>query len=239
MDDAVAKRSRQRALVGFEEAGDATPPPAARPTVRPAAPSETPRDDSDLRDQTVYAIDAHNLIYQVFHAMPEMTGPSGQPVGAVQGFVRDLLDLIEVRQASYLIVAFDHPGKTFRDDLYDEYKAKREEMPADLQLQIPVIHQFLDALGILTLSLEGFEADDILATIARQVEAAGGRCLLVTTDKDCRQLISDRVQLFNKRTNEIFYAAALQKTSSIRPDQGVDFQSLAGDPTNTITAVPR
>src|SRR6266550_4390946 len=89
---------------------------------------------------------------------------NGQPVGAVQGFVRDLLDLIEVRKADYLICAFDESERTFRHEIFDQYKIHRDEMPLDLQLQIPVIRRFLDALGILTLSVAGYEADDILAT---------------------------------------------------------------------------
>src|SRR5262249_34840277 len=151
----------------------------------------------NLAGKTVYVVDSHSLIYQVFHALPEMSGPSGQPVGAVQGFVRDLLDLIEVRQADYLICAFDEGEITFRHEIYDRYKIDRDEMPADLQLQMPVIRRFVEALGILSLSIPGYEADDILATVAKQVEAAGGQCLLVTSDKDCRQLITDRVKLYN------------------------------------------
>jgi DNA polymerase-1 len=190
-----------------------------------------------LTGKTVYVVDSHSLIYQVFHALPEMTGPSGQPVGAVQGFVRDLLDLIEVRGADYLICAFDEGEITFRNEIYDQYKIHRDPMPADLVLQMPVIRDFLDALGILSLSVPGFEADDILATVAKQVEAAGGRCLLVTSDKDCRQLISDRVQLYNIRKNEVFDAVALQAVWGIRPDQVVDFQALVGDPTDNIPGV--
>src|SRR5262245_49623291 len=235
----VAERSRQPTLAGFEDL-PADPPRKAskRPKAAPpAATAATAPGQGDLGGQTVHAVDAHSMIYQVFHAMPDMSGHSGQPLWAVHGFVRDLLDLIEVRAATHLIVAFDHPGKTVRDDLYAEYKADREEMPGDLQLQIPVIHEFLEALGVLTLSLEGFEADDILATIARQVEAAGGRCLLVTTDKDCRQLITDRVQLYNPRKNEILGADRLKELWGIRPDQVVDYQALKGDSTDNVPGI--
>jgi DNA polymerase I len=229
--------SSQPTLVGFDEplGGEFAPvdalPPAAAQDCHPA--DEQP----DLSGKTVYVVDSHSLIYQVFHALPEMSGPSGQPVGAVQGFVRDLLDLIEVRKADFLICAFDEGEITFRHDIYDQYKIHRDEMPADLQLQIPVIRRFLDALGILTLSIPGYEADDILATVAGQVEAAGGRCLLVTSDKDCRQLITDQVQLFNIRKQEVFDAAALQAAWGIRPDQVVDFQALVGDATDNIPGV--
>jgi DNA polymerase-1 len=234
----MAKRSLQPTFAGFDEPA---PAPAPLPSVdvpppHPQAPEAA--DPNDLAGRTVYVVDSHSLIYQVFHALPEMSGPSGQPVGAVQGFVRDLLDLIEVRGADYLICAFDHPARTFRHDVYDQYKIKREEMPVDLQLQIPVIYRFLEALGLLTLSVEGYEADDILATVACRVQAAEGRCLLVTGDKDCRQLISDRVQVYNIRKNEIFDEVALQATWGIRPDQVIDFQALVGDPTDNIPGVP-
>ena len=240
----MTKRSVQPALAGFEASFDV--PPAATIDPLPVAPA-IPRplestaatagaNESDSI-RTVYAVDAHNLIYQVFHALPEMSGPNGQPVGAVQGFVRDVLDLIESHGAEYLVCALDHSERTFRNELYVEYKAHREEMPADLQLQIPIIRQFLDALGVWTLAIPGFEADDVLATLARQVEAAGGRCLLVTSDKDCRQLISDRVQLLDMRKNKVFDAAALQERWGIRPDQVVDFQSLVGDSTDNVPGV--
>src|SRR5262245_9881911 len=237
--------SRQGTLAGFDD-----PPIAASAEVEERAAAErTPEENAskecqpadetpNLAGKTVYVVDSHSLIYQVFHALPEMSGPSGQPVGAVQGFVRDLLDLIEVRKADYLICAFDERERTFRHEIYEQYKAERDEMPADLQLQMPVIRRFVDALGILSLSVEGYEADDILATIARQVEATGGHCLLVTNDKDCRQLITERVQLYNIRKNEVFDAVALMATWGIRPDQVVDFQAIQGDKTDGIPGVP-
>src|SRR5262245_50674399 len=229
--------TRQPVLAGFDDLPPLQVSPPAEPA--PAKPRECvpPSETPDLTGKTVYLVDSHSLIYQVFHALPEMTGPSGQPVGAIQGFVRDVLDLIEVRKADYLICAFDEGCRTFRHDIYEDYKLDRDEMPADLQLQIPIIRRFLDALGIMSLGIENYEADDILATIARQVEAAAGRALLVTSDKDCRQLISDRVQLYNIRKNEVFDAAALHATWGIRPEQVVDFQALVGDATDNIPGV--
>ncbi len=214
--------------------------PAASEPALPAMvdAAEAPEPETPLGDSTVYVIDAHSLIYQVFHAMPEMTSPSGQPVGAVQGFVRDMLDLIENRSAEYIVAAFDHPSPTFRHTMYENYKVHRDEMPGDLQSQIPIIQQFLDALGITQLSIPGFEADDILATLAKRVASDGGRCLVVTSDKDCRQLINDRVQMLNLRKNEIFDDVALMATWGIRPDQVVDFQSLVGDSVDNVPGVP-
>jgi DNA polymerase-1 len=195
-------------------------------------------DTANVCDKTVYVVDAHALIYQVFHAMPEMTSPQGRPVGAVQGFIRDMVDLIEHRGAEFILVAFDPPGPNFRHELFDQYKIHREEMPADLKLQIPVIHQFLEALGLLTISVPGYEADDVMATVARLIEQCGGNTLLVTSDKDCRQLITDKVKILNIRKNEVCDAAALKTIWGIRPDQVIDFQSLVGDTIDNIPGVP-
>ncbi len=191
---------------------------------------------ASLQGKTVYALDGHSLIYQLFHALPELTSPAGEPVGAVYGFARDLLALLEKKQPDYLFCAFD-VGKTFRHDLYPEYKAHRPEMPEDLALQLQAIGQLLEALGIPAVRCESFEADDILATIARQTEALGGECFLVTGDKDCRQLITDRVKLYNLRKDQVFDRQALQEEWGITPEQVVDFQALVGDSTDNVPGV--
>ena len=192
----------------------------------------------DLSGQTVYVIDAYSLIYQVFHAMPEMTSPTGQPVGAIHGFIRDVLDIMEKKQPDYLFCAFDPPGDTFRSELYDQYKANRVEMPADLRPQICEIERLLKALGVPTLLCLNYEADDVLATLAQLTESLGGNCVIVTGDKDCRQLITEQVKVYNIRKDEIFDAAALEQEWGVRPDQVVDFQSLVGDSIDNIPGVP-
>lgn len=191
---------------------------------------------ASLAGKVVYVIDGHSLIYQLFHALPELTGPTGEPVGAVYGFARDLLALLEKKQPDYLFCAFD-VGKTFRHDLYPAYKANRPEMPDDLVLQIEAIGQLLEALGIPAVRCESFEADDILASIARQTEELGGECLLVTGDKDCRQLITDRVKLYNLRKDQVFDRQALLEEWGITPQQVVDFQALVGDATDNVPGV--
>src|SRR5215467_9512773 len=115
---------------------------------------------------TLYLIDAHSLIFQVFHAIRGMTSPSGLPTNALFGFTRDLLFLRSLNP-DYLVCAFDRAEPTFRSAIYAEYKAHREEMPSDLQLQIPLIHQALEALAIPAVSHAGYEADDVLATVAK------------------------------------------------------------------------
>ena len=178
------------------------------------------------------------VLYQVFHAMPEMSSPSGQPVGAVHGFLRDILDLLDKLQPDFLACAFDKGSITFRNEIYPEYKAHRDPMPDDLRPQIGYVQSLLRALNIPILELQNYEADDIMATVAAQTEAAGGRCLLVTSDKDCRQLISAQVQIYHPRKSAIYAEPQLLTDWGIRPDQVVDFQTLIGDPTDNVPGVP-
>jgi DNA polymerase-1 len=193
---------------------------------------------TDLSGMTVYAIDANSLIFQVFHAIPEMTSPQGEPVNAVFGFTRDLLYLLEKKKPDYLFCTFDMAGPTFRHDMFDAYKAQRSEMPGELAPQFPAIRCMIDALGIPILELEGYEADDILATLGRLSEEAGGQCVLVTGDKDCRQLITDRVLVYNVRKDQMYDAAALADDWGIRPDQVVDYQAIVGDSVDNIPGIP-
>lgn len=251
----MGKWDRQKPLAGFEELPPAGPPvrtaeeadgtrsvPAtlasptsARVTADTAGTRSVP---ATLAGKTVYVVDSHSLIYQVFHAMPDMTSPAGQPVGAVHGFTRDMLDLLEHKKPDYLFCAFDAHGDTFRHAIYDQYKIQREAMPEELRPQIGNIQRMLAALAVPVLSVEGFEADDILATLARRVAELGGECYLVTGDKDCRQLIRDRVWVYNIRKNQNFDAAALHEEWGVRPDQVVDFQSLVGDSVDNVPGVP-
>ncbi len=228
----------------------------APPQHRPPAPANSPNPSAsaspataeeacdrplqpvDIKGWNVYAVDAHSLIFQVFHALPEMSSPRGEQVGAVFGFVRDMLYLIEDMKPDALICAFDLSGPTFRDQLYDRYKAERGEMPDELVSQIPKIEQVLEALSIPVLTCEGYEADDVLATIARICDERGANCFIVSGDKDCRQLITDRVAVFNIRKNQVFDAAALREDWGIGPDQVVDFQALVGDKVDNVPGVP-
>ncbi|MHB0955589.1 MAG: DNA polymerase I [Pirellulaceae bacterium] len=230
---------RQQRLAGFDEA---PPSPDAPCTLAaPSTPVEVaPRRASaagSLQGQRVFVVDAHSLIYQVFHALPEMSGPAGQPVGAILGFLRDIVDILERRKPDCLLCAFDPPGKTFRHDVYDQYKMYRPTMPLDLQLQIPHIQRFLEALAIPILSVPGYEADDLLATVGAETRRLGGECYLVTNDKDCRQLINEQVKLYNVRKHEVIDAAEVEKQWGIRPDQVVDFQALWGDSTDNVPGI--
>lgn len=203
-------------------------------TVIPCGIEELP----DLKDKLVIIVDSHSLIYQLFHALPPMTSPLGLPVSTVHGFIGDMLELIRRKSPDYVICAFDLSEVTFRNELFDQYKAHRESMPDELRQQIPLVRVAIDAMGIGLMECAGFEADDILATVSKQVDDAGGRCLIVTSDKDCRQLITDRVRLYNIRKNTEMGAAELLEDWGIRPDQVVDYQSLVGDPVDNVPGIP-
>jgi DNA polymerase I len=193
---------------------------------------------SGRANERLYLIDAHALIFQVFHAIPEMSTPSGLPSNALFGFTRDLLYLRNDKRPEYLVCVFDAPGPTFRDGLYAEYKAHRGPMPDDLQLQIPLIHQVLEAMCIPVLSKPGFEADDLIATLARAGEQRGLEVFICSSDKDCRQLISDRVKIYNLRKHQIFDREALLQDWGITPEQVIDLQTLVGDSVDNVPGVP-
>ncbi|HEX6963478.1 MAG TPA: DNA polymerase I [Lacipirellula sp.] len=236
----MAKSSHQTTLPGM----DASDPPLQSRQSNPSPdgngvlPAST--STSDIRDWTVYVVDAHSLIFQVFHAMlgAELTSPRGEPVGAVFGFTRDLIQIIERKKPTALICAFDMSGPTFRHELYEMYKADRSEMPESLAAQIPKIREMITAMGIPILESPAYEADDVLATIARICDEAGARCLLVTGDKDARQCITSQVSVYNIRKDELYDATALYGDWGVRPDQVVDFQALVGDKIDNVPGVP-
>jgi DNA polymerase-1 len=186
---------------------------------------------------TFYLVDAHALLFQVFHAIRGMSSPSGLPTNALFGFTRDLLFLRSLAP-DYLACAFDRAEPTFRSDLYADYKAHRAEMPGDLQLQLPHIHRILEALAVPALSWPRFEADDVLATLARAGAERGLDVYLCTSDKDCRQLINDRVRLYNLRKRQSFGRDELLADWGVTPEQVVDLQTLVGDSVDNVPGVP-
>lgn len=236
----MAKSNSQRSLFSDEEEPVA-PPDDSSLDLPVAQPSQSivPVDGNvPLAGKTIYALDISLLMFQYFHAIPQMTSPRGQPTNCVFGLTRDLIYLIEDRHADGIVCAFDLPGKTFRDELFPKYKAERPTTPDELIAQFPLVERLLDALRIPRLGVPGFEADDILATVAAEVTRGGGTCLLVTLDKDCRQLISDRVRLFDPRKHEEMGAAELRDLWGIEPGQVVDYQALVGDPVDNVPGVP-
>ncbi len=186
----------------------------------------------------LYLVDAHSLIFQVFHAIPAMTSPEGLPTNALFGFTRDLLYLRTDKRPDYLLCAFDEDGPTFRSEIYPEYKAQRKPMPIDLPLQIGEIRRLLEAMRVPLLSCSGYEADDVIATVAKSAAEQHVNVFICSSDKDCRQLITDRVKMFNLRKRQVFDADSLRDDWGIRPNQVVDLQTLVGDSVDNVPGVP-
>jgi DNA polymerase-1 len=192
---------------------------------------------------TLYILDTYSMIFQVFHAIRGgpgeiMTGPAGQPTNAVFGIFRDILNLLKTRKPDFLAAAFDGAEPVFRNELFADYKANRAEMPADLRPQIPVIKRLFDAFRVPVLQVEGFEADDLIATLAQRGSARGLDVVIVTADKDARQLIGDNVRILNLRKNVFLDRAGLEEEWGIRPDQVVDYLALTGDSVDNVPGVP-
>ncbi|MEN9556492.1 MAG: polymerase, partial [Planctomycetota bacterium] len=188
--------------------------------------------------ECIYIIDTFSLMFQVFHAIPAMTGTRGQPTNAVFGFTRDIYAILD-RKPGYLVCAIDSPGPGKREEIFDRYKANRTEIPEDLRPQIPLIKQLLECFRIPGIECPQWEADDVIATLTNQALARDLDVVIVSTDKDARQLLGPHVRMLNCRRNEFYNEASLQEDWGIRPDQVVDFQSLVGDSVDNVPGVPK
>ncbi|HEV3439005.1 MAG TPA: DNA polymerase I [Gemmata sp.] len=190
---------------------------------------------------SLYLLDAHGLIFQMFFGVKGgMTAPDGRPTNAVFGVTRALMDLYD-RGANYLIAALDHMEPTFREAIDPNYKAHRDPPPQELLSQEPLIQEVMEAMRIPFLIVPGYEADDIMATVASEAAARGLDVFLCTADKDCRQLITDKVRVLNLRKpegGELLDAAGVLADWGVRPDQVIDFQALVGDSVDNIPGVP-
>ena len=205
--------------------------------VRAAVP-EKPTTPEPSGRPTFYILDAYSLIYQVYHAIDEMTGPSGQPTNAVFGIVRDLFNLLRDRKPAYLAAAFDGAGPVFRSEIYPEYKAQRAAMPDDMIPQIPVIRRAFDAFRVPVLLREGMEADDVIATLTRVGVDRGLDVVICTADKDARQLLSENVRILNLRKQQFLDVEGLRQVWGIRPEQVVDYLSMTGDAVDNVPGIP-
>lgn len=213
-----------------------------RPTSVEAVHRQEARDeptDVVADSPLVVGVDAMNLVFQLYYALPKLTSPNGEPVGVIRGFLRDLLTLRKTLATRYLFVTFDLPDKTFRHELHTAYKANRPPAPADILTQILKLRPLLAALGIPVIAVPGFEADDLLATLTEQGLRRGFRCVVVTADKDCRQLLHEEtVRIYMIRKKRFVDAATLREEWGIEPQQVVDYLSLVGDAADNVPGVP-
>ena len=186
----------------------------------------------------VILVDLFSLVFQVFHAIPEMTSPDGQPTNAVFGIARDMISLLKNKQPTHLIVAGEGDGPGVRSEWYPEYKANRTEMPEPLQPQIPMIVELIEAFGAPIVSVPGWEADDVIATLAGRAADEGYEVTIITNDKDARQLLRPGVRLYNVRKDEYLGVDELRADWGVSPEQVVHFQALVGDSVDNVPGVP-
>lgn len=183
-------------------------------------------------------VDGSSYLFRAFHALPPLVSSKGQPTGAVKGVINMIRSLIKNHPDSNIAVVFDAKGKTFRNDVYSEYKAHRPPMPDELRSQIQPIHQIIEAMGLPLLIIEGVEADDVIGTLSVQATAAGMSSLISTGDKDLAQLVNDNVTLMNTMTNEVLNIEGVEKKFGVGPDLIIDYLALMGDKSDNIPGVP-
>ena len=184
-------------------------------------------------------IDGNNQMYRAYHAIRDLTGPDGRSTNAVYGFITMLRKLITDQKPERIAAAFDLRGPTFRNQLDGEYKANRRPMPEDLVEQVEGVHDACRALGVPVVTHQGFEADDVIGTLATRAAGSGLDVVIVTGDKDFFQLVNDRIRVFNPRDDGTWYDAdGVREKFGVRPDQVVDVLALMGDTSDNIKGVP-
>jgi len=191
----------------------------------------------------LHLIDGSGFIFRAYHALPPLTRKSdGLPVGAVSGFCNMLFKIIEDQKGSnaptHLVVVFDAKGKTFRSDIYPEYKMNRPPAPEDLIPQFPLTRDATRAFGLACIEQEGFEADDIMATLAVQAREAGGQVTIVSSDKDLMQLVGNGVEMYDAMKNKRIGPEQVEEKFGVAPNRVIDVQSLAGDSVDNVPGAP-
>jgi DNA polymerase-1 len=189
--------------------------------------------------KTLLLIDGSSYLYRAFHAMPDLRSPDGRPTGAVYGMVNMLRRLEKEVQFDYSACVFDAKGKTFRDELYPEYKANRPSMPEELAAQIKPVHEVVQASGWPMLMVDGVEADDVIGTLAKMGEAAGFKVIISTGDKDMAQLVTPMVSLVNTMTNENLDQAGVKEKFGVPPERIIDYLTLIGDKVDNVPGVDK
>lgn len=183
-------------------------------------------------------VDGSSYLFRAFHALPPLMNSKQMPTGAVKGVINMIRSMVRSNPDSNVVIVFDAKGKTFRNDLYDDYKAHRPPMPDELKVQIPPILKIVEAMGLPILIINGVEADDVIGTLAREASEAGMSTLISTGDKDLAQLVDDQVSLINTMTNEALDVDGVKAKFGVYPNQIIDYLALVGDSADNIPGVP-
>ena len=184
-------------------------------------------------------IDGSSYLYRAFHALPALTNSKGEPTGALHGVLTMVQKLLREEQPAHVAVVFDAPGKTFRDELYSDYKANRPPMPDELRSQVQPILDAIEAMGLPLLRVAGVEADDVIGTLCKQASDKGLSVLVSTGDKDLAQLVNDKVTLINTMSNSRMDREGVKAKFDVFPEQIVDYLALVGDASDNIPGVPK
>jgi DNA polymerase-1 len=196
------------------------------------------RDGSTIAPHHVYLIDGSGFIFRAYHALPPLTRSDGTPTSAVLGFSNMLAKLLSETDADHIAVVFDHSGSSFRNQIYDQYKANRSAPPDDLIPQFKLVRDATDAFGVCKIDVPNFEADDLIATYAREAEEAGAIVTIVSSDKDMMQLVRDRVTMLDPIKNRPIGDAEVRERFGVPPDKVIEVQALCGDSVDNVPGVP-
>ena len=192
-----------------------------------------------MSDSKLVLVDGSSYLYRAYHALPRLTSSRGEPTGAIHGVLNMLNKLAREEQTEHFVVVFDAPGKTFRDEIFEAYKANRPPMPDDLRDQVEPLLEAIPAMGLPLLRVEGVEADDVIGTLCRRAADAGMEVLVSTSDKDMAQLVDDHVTLVNTMTGSVLDRDGVKKKFDVYPEQIVDWLALVGDTSDNIPGVPK
>ncbi|KEA50261.1 DNA polymerase I [Mangrovibacter sp. MFB070] len=193
---------------------------------------------AQIADNPLILVDGSSYLYRAYHAFPPLTNSAGEPTGAMYGVLNMLRSLLLQFNPSHAAVVFDAKGKTFRDELFENYKSHRPPMPDDLRVQIAPLHEMVRAMGLPLLVIPGVEADDVIGTLAKQANDAGQPVLISTGDKDMAQLVTPGVTLINTMTNTVLGPEEVQQKYGVPPELIIDFLALMGDSSDNIPGVP-
>ena len=184
-------------------------------------------------------VDGSSYLFRAYHALPPLTTADGTPTGAVHGVLNMLNKLLREQNTEHFAVVFDAPGKTFRDDIYAEYKANRPPMPDDLREQIQPILDAVVGMGLPLLRVEGVEADDVIGTLCRRATDSGMQVVVSTSDKDIAQLVSPDITLVNTMSDTVLDREGVKAKFGVTPEQMIDYLALVGDSSDNIPGVPK
>ncbi len=194
-----------------------------------------------MKEDSLILVDGSSYLFRAFHALPPLTNSKGQPTGAIHGVISMLRKIINDFQPVYMAVVFDAKGKTFRNELYEAYKANRPPMPDELRSQIEPLHEIIQAMGIPLLVIDNVEADDVIGTLATQASKQGLKTIISTGDKDMAQLVNDNIFLINtmNSSSTLIDRDAVIKKFGVAPEQIIDYLALVGDTSDNIPGVPK